>query len=66
MCADQPELTFIFWAIQNFNFCVGMAQSIVNSGSVLTAVSAKLADTFGGDFDEVRAILVPWTQSSIY
>jgi hypothetical protein len=33
-----------------------MAQSIVNSGSVLTAKAAKLADTFGDDFDEVRAI----------
>ncbi|KAL4797008.1 hypothetical protein BDV19DRAFT_387548 [Aspergillus venezuelensis] len=53
MCADQPELTFIFWAIQNFNnFCVDMAQSIVNSGSILTAKAAKLADTFGQDFDE--------------
>lgn len=53
MCGNQPELTFIFWAIQNFNnYCVDLAQSIVNSGTIALAKTAKIVETFGPDYED--------------
>ncbi|KAL4875717.1 hypothetical protein BJY04DRAFT_223834, partial [Aspergillus karnatakaensis] len=51
-CASNPELTFIFWAIQNFNnFCLDLAQAVVNSGTVADAKAALLVNTFGPEFE---------------
>jgi hypothetical protein len=47
MCGNQPELTFIFWAIQNFNnYCVKLAQSVVNSGTIAIAKTAHIIKDF--------------------
>ncbi|KAL4949483.1 hypothetical protein BDW69DRAFT_188283 [Aspergillus filifer] len=47
MCKDQPELTFIFWAIQNFNnYCVQIAQGLINSGTIAIAKTANIIEDF--------------------
>ncbi|KAL3470226.1 hypothetical protein BJX99DRAFT_264439 [Aspergillus californicus] len=72
MCKSAPELTFIFWAIQNFNnYCVQIAQGLINSGTIAIAKTANIIEDFAPEnyddsdlsagFSLVNALLTVFT-----